>query len=149
MPHPIYSAAASAPWDAARWPQFTPREIACRCCGELCIWPEALDALTRLRTSIAAPLRIDSGHRCALHNARVGGAPLSLHKRLAFDLALGAHDPVRLAAAARASGFTGFGFGQTFLHLDTRAHPAHWFYGQRSKAKWTSLGLSWAPAPRP
>jgi hypothetical protein len=88
-----------------------------------------------------APLHIDSGHRCALHNARVGGAPLSLHKKLAFDIALDQHDPRALAAAAHTAGFTGFGFGQTFLHLDIRAHSAHWFYGKRSKDKWTSLGI--------
>jgi uncharacterized protein YcbK (DUF882 family) len=149
MPHPINSTAAFAPWDAARWPHVAPQALACRCCGALCVWPEALDALSRLHGAIAAPLHITSGYRCALHNARVGGAPLSLHKRLAFDIALEHHAPLGLAHAARAAGFTGFGFGQTFLHLDTRAHPAHWFYGQRSKAKWTSLGLSWAPAPRP
>ena len=133
--------AAQAPWDASRWPHFSAREIACPCCGEICIWPEALDALERLRTAMNAPLRIDSGHRCALHNARVGGAPLSLHKRLAFDVALTGHDPGALASAAREAGFRGFGFGQTFLHLDTRVRPARWFYGERSKAKWTSLGL--------
>jgi zinc D-Ala-D-Ala carboxypeptidase len=48
-----------------------------------------------------APLVINSGHRCALHNARVGGAPLSLHKRLAFDVALSGHDPPLLATAAK------------------------------------------------
>jgi len=132
----------SQPWSGDRWPHFAPREIACRCCGEICVWPEALDALERLRTAINRPLHIDSGHRCALHNARVGGAPMSLHKRLAFDIALNRHDPRALAMAARAAGFTGFGFGQTFLHLDTRAHAAHWFYGKRSKDKWTSLGIS-------
>ena len=129
----------SVSWD---WPHFAPREIACRCCGELYVWPEALDALERLRVAMNAPLHIDSGHRCALHNARVGGAPLSLHKKLAFDIALGGHNPRLLAQSARAAGFTGFGFGQTFLHLDIRAHGAHWFYGKRSKDKWTSLGIS-------
>ena len=129
-------------WDAKRWPHFSAREIVCPCCGEIFIWPEALDALERLRLAMNAPLRINSGHRCALHNARVGGAPLSLHKRLAFDIALAGHDPAGLATAARDCGFRGFGFGQTFLHLDTRARPARWFYGERSKAKWISLGLS-------
>lgn len=90
---------------------------------------------------MSAPLQINSGHRCAIHNARVGGAPLSLHKQLAFDVALGAHDPARLVREARRAGFHGFGFGQTFLHLDIRARAAHWFYGDRSKAKWTSLGI--------
>ena len=131
-----------ADWDAARWPHFTPRELACRCCDEMCVWPEALDAIEALRRAMNAPLVIDSGHRCALHNARVGGAPLSLHKQLAFDVALASHDPARLAGAAHASGFRGFGFGQTFLHLDTRATPARWFYGNRSKLKWALLGIS-------
>jgi zinc D-Ala-D-Ala carboxypeptidase len=127
----------AASW--VRWPHFTPREIACRCCGEIVVWPEALDALERLRTALGAPLVLTSAHRCALNNARVGGAPLSLHKRLAFDIALAGHDPARLLAEAHAAGFTGFGFGQTFLHLDTRARPARWFYGTRSRRQWTSL----------
>jgi hypothetical protein len=126
-------------WDTARWPHFSPRKIACPCCGEVVIWPEALDALERLRAAMDAPLVITSGHRCALHNARVGGAPLSLHKKLAFDVALAAHDPARLFALARTAGFSGFGFGQTFLHLDTRARPARWFYGSRSRSQWTSV----------
>jgi hypothetical protein len=137
--------AAEGPWDAARWPHFSLREIACRCCGETYVDAAALDALERLRCDLARPLVITSAHRCALHNARVGGAPLSRHKRLAFDIALAGHDPLRLVTAARAAGFTGFGFGQTFLHLDTRARPAHWFYGQRSIQQWTSV-LSSIPA---
>lgn len=128
-------------WDSARWPHFTPHELACHCCGEMCVWPEALDAIEALRRAMAAPLVITSGHRCALHNARVGGAPLSLHKQLAFDVALAPHDPAQLAHAAHRSGFCGFGYGQTFLHLDTRARPARWFYGNRSKTKWASLGI--------
>jgi zinc D-Ala-D-Ala carboxypeptidase len=128
-------------WDPARWPHFAPRELACHCCGEMCVWPEALDAIERLRRAMEAPLVINSGHRCALHNARVGGAPLSLHKQLAFDVALGGHEPDQLERAAHASGFRGFGYGNTFLHLDTRVHAARWFYGNRSKAKWASLGI--------
>jgi zinc D-Ala-D-Ala carboxypeptidase len=129
----------SAVWEAARWPHFIARDIACRCCGEVFVDPDALDALERLRVALGRPLAITSAHRCALHNARVGGAPLSRHKRLAFDIALSGHDPARLVAAARRAGFTGFGFGQSFLHLDTRARAAHWFYGQRSKTQWTSV----------
>ena len=135
----IVMSSVSAPWDVQRWPHFSAHEIACPCCREAYVWPEALDALEALRAAVNAPLHINSGHRCALHNARVGGAPLSLHKRLAFDIALAGHDPVALATAAHAAGFTGFGFGQTFLHLDTLPHAAHWFYGERSKAKWISL----------
>jgi zinc D-Ala-D-Ala carboxypeptidase len=131
--------AAEAPWDEKRWPHFTVREIACRCCGEVCIRPDALDALERMRAEMGAPLRICSGHRCAIHNARVGGAPRSQHKTLAFDIALAGHDPLRLAAAAHRAGFLGFGYGRTFLHVDMREWPASWFYGDRSKALWTSV----------
>jgi len=102
---------------------------------------DTLDAIQRLRDLMAAPLTIDSGHRCALHNARVGGAPLSQHKSLAFDVRLAGHDALCLRNRAREAGFTGFGYGNTFLHLDVRARPAHWFYGKRSIEKWTSLGL--------
>jgi hypothetical protein len=128
-------------WDCTRWPHFSPRELACHCCGEMCVWPEPLDAVETLRRAMSTPLVIHSGHRCALHNARVGGAPLSLHKQIAFDVALASHDPAQLARAAHTSGFRGFGYGQSFLHLDTRAHPARWFYGNRSKLKWASLGI--------
>jgi len=125
--------------DPARWPHLSARALACPCCGATYVWPEALDALERLCVRLGETLRINSGHRCALHNARVGGAPLSLHKKLAFDVALQGHDLRRLLRAARGAGFTGFGFGQTFLHLDLRGRPAHWFYGERSKARWISL----------
>lgn len=138
----LYPHYKDAPWDAARWPHFSAQELACHCCGEMCVWPDALDALERLRVAMNAPLAINSGHRCAIHNARVGGAPLSMHKQLAFDVALDAHDPAKLAAAARTSGFRGFGYGRTFLHLDTRARAARWFYGTRSKQKWASSGIS-------
>lgn len=136
MPELLHLPAAEAVWDSARWPHFRVREIACPCCGEVCLWTEALDALERLRHLTGAAIVLNSAHRCALHNARVGGAPLSQHKKLAFDVSLGGHDPVRLFRAARTAGFTGFGFGQTFLHLDNRLRPAHWTYGQRSKQKW-------------
>lgn len=137
----IFPRAQDAAWDASRWPHFSASELACPCCGEVCVWPDALDAAERLRCAMDEPLIINSGHRCAIHNARIGGAPLSMHKQLAFDIALGGHDPAQLAREAKAAGFRGFGFGQTFLHLDIRAHAAHWFYGDRSKTKWTSLGI--------
>jgi hypothetical protein len=132
---------AGAPWDVSRWPNFSPHELACPCCGEILVREDALDAIQRLRDAMAAPLIIDSGHRCALHNARVGGAPLSQHKSLAFDVRLSGHAPMVLRACAQQCGFHGFGYGNSFLHLDVRARPAHWFYGKRSIEKWTSLGL--------
>lgn len=138
----------TAPWDHWRWPNFSVRELACPCCGEIYVREDALDAIQRLRAAMGVPLVIDSGHRCALHNARVGGAPLSQHKTLAFDVRLAGHDPMALQREARAAGFRGFGYGNSFLHVDTRLlapwrkHPAFWFYGPASIAKWAALGLA-------
>ena len=117
-----------------RWPHFTVSELACRCAGRFCdgaYWhdPGFLDALEDLRARAGhRPLVITSGHRCALWNAAVGGAPRSMHRTLAVDIALRGREPARLEAAARAAGFTGIGLAGGFIHLDRRARPARWTY---------------------
>lgn len=125
-----------ASWrDAPRawaWPHFSARELACKCgvhCqGEYLHDPAFLDGLETLR-GWAGPLRINSGRRCALHNAEVGGAPLSQHKvAIAADIALAGHDPAQLSRLAVKAGFTGLGFGRTFLHVDRRARRAGFHY---------------------
>lgn len=127
--------ASPPPW---RWPHFTPREIACRCCGEVYDNPAAMDALERMRDAVG-PLTIRSGHRCPSHNEAVGGAPASKHLQLAFDIALGGYDRRLLLRAARVAGFTGFGFAVGFLHVDIRDTPAHWFYGPESERAWKGV----------
>jgi uncharacterized protein YcbK (DUF882 family) len=73
-----------------------------------------------MREIVGKPMVILSAYRSPLHNARVGGAPLSQHRNgTAFDIALKGHDRHALLRAARAAGFTGFGFYSTFLHVDT------------------------------
>lgn len=131
----------NTPFDAGRWPNFSPQELACRCGGRFCdgeYWDDAafLDALQALRAAMGAPLIIRSGHRCAQWNAAVGGAPLSQHKTIAVDIGLEGHDRARLLAAAIDGGFTGIGLARGFMHLDRRARPARWFYGAAAKAAW-------------
>lgn len=101
------------------WPHFTPREIACRGTGEIVVVPELLDRLEALRDKLG-PLAINCAYRSPLHNARVGGAPLSEHKfGRAADIALHGHNKADLIAAARAVGFSGLGVNYaTFLHVD-------------------------------
>ncbi|MEZ5945953.1 MAG: D-Ala-D-Ala carboxypeptidase family metallohydrolase [Hyphomonas sp.] len=116
-----------------RWPHFSPRELACRCGGRFCkgeYWHDEafLDALEAVRAEVGLPLVVNSGHRCELWNAYVGGAANSLHKQIAADIALAGHDRHALKAAAMRAGFTGFGLATNFLHLDRRAVPAQWFY---------------------
>lgn len=141
----LYSSAADArraldvDW---RWRNFRVAELACRCGGRFCpgsYWhdPRFLDHLQALRDRVGRPLVVRSGHRCALWNAQIGGAPLSQHKQIAVDLALDRPDRQRVYAAARDIGFTGFGLARSFIHLDLRAKPALWFY-HGSKEVWTT-----------
>jgi len=117
------------------WPNFSPEEFACRHCGETYYWPHFLDKLQLARTTVGRPFHILSGHRCRLHNARVGGAPLSQHLKLAVDISIIGHDPAALARACDAAGFTGFGFYQTFLHIDL-GRPRKWWSGEKAKQLW-------------
>ena len=72
---------SEARW-SGKWPNFTPKEIACKCCGEIAVDEESMDALQRLRDRWGEPLVINSGHRCFKHNMEVGGAPVSQHLTL-------------------------------------------------------------------
>ena len=121
------------------WEHFKPQELASRGDGSVCTVLDAGDLLERLRALIGKPLIITSGYRDPIHNARVGGAPLSRHKAGdAFDIQLGSLNRFELVDAAAEVGFTGMGKYQTFLHVDTRPGFALWFGGERSKQIWTS-----------
>lgn len=105
-----------------RWPSFSPREIACKGTGELVVDDNALDRLQALREYLGKPLILTSAYRSAAHNKRVGGAKGSKHMEgIAFDVRMDNHDPHEFEAAARAMGFTGFGYypKSGFLHIDT------------------------------
>jgi len=122
-------------WQPKRWPNFTIYELACRHCQELYIWPEFLDRLQQARIDVSKPFHILSAHRCSLHNARIGGAPLSQHLRLAVDISLTGHNRRHLLQACRRAGFSGFGYYQTFLHIDL-GRNRHWFGGPKAQELW-------------
>ncbi len=122
-------------WYKSRWPNFTSSEMACRHCGEIYYWPEFMDCLQRARNLATKPFRINSAHRCSYHNARVGGAPLSQHLKLAVDISLTEHEPLFLYQACKQAGFTGFGFYQTFLHIDLGPRRS-WYGNTKAKQLW-------------
>ena len=124
-------------WDQQRWPNFEPSELACPCCGQFFYWPKFFDKLQAVRTNVNRPIKINSAHRCWHHNAKVGGAPRSQHKTLATDLSLKNHDRHDLAAACRAAGFHGFGFYNTFLHVDL-GRRRFWYGNKIAKEKWNN-----------
>lgn len=120
-----------APESEWPWPNFSPKEIASKGDGSLLVVPEALDTLTAARDALGQPFRILSAYRDPIHNARVGGAPLSRHKfGDAFDIALSGHDRDALKEACRDAGFRGFGHYATFLHVDLGS--------RREWGKWNS-----------
>lgn len=105
-----------------RWESFSPREIACKGTGKLLVNEEALDRLQDLRNVLGKPLILTSAYRSPEHNKRVGGAKRSKHMEgIAFDVRMDNHDPQTFEAAARAVGFTGFGYypKSGFMHIDT------------------------------
>ncbi|WP_233353639.1 D-Ala-D-Ala carboxypeptidase family metallohydrolase [Hellea balneolensis] len=117
------------------WPSFSQQEMSCRHCGELYVWPDFMDRLQGARNAVGRPFIILSAHRCSLHNARVGGAPLSQHLKLAADIAVYGHDKATLLQSCRYAGFAGFGFYSSFLHVDL-GRPRYWFGGQKAKDLW-------------
>jgi len=114
-----YSNASGAGW---RWSSFSPREIACKGTGKVLVNEGALDKLQALRDRLGKPLVLTSAYRSPEHNRRVGGAKNSLHMQgIAFDVRMDNHDPHEFEHAARAVGFTGFGYypRSGFMHIDT------------------------------
>lgn len=110
------------PKELWRWPRFSPEEIACRGDDAIRINEIALDKLQALRDQLGVPLIVHSAYRSPVYNRQVGGAKHSMHMEgAAFDISMANHDPVAFESAARAVGFTGFGFypRQNFIHVDT------------------------------
>jgi zinc D-Ala-D-Ala carboxypeptidase len=104
-----------------RWPSFSPSEIACRGTGKLVVNEHAMDRLQALRDALGKPLIVNSAYRSPEHNRKVGGAKSSRHMQGdAFDIRMTNHDPHAFERAARAAGFTGFGFyrASDFMHID-------------------------------
>lgn len=94
------------------WKNFSPNEIACRCCGELWVSDDmpiyfklAMNNLQKLRDSWNKPIIINSGHRCTKHNTDVGGASQSQHLAVAFDCVCPREEQQAFAKMALEVGF--------------------------------------------
>ena len=137
----IYKHWKDYPKDKWRWPSFSPREMASKREGELMIDEDAMDKLQALRNKLGRPILVTSAYRSKAHNAAVGGAQESLHLQgKAFDIRMDNHDPGEFEVAARAVGFTGFGFypKQGFMHIDTGRER---FWGTRFPKTETALPI--------
>lgn len=139
----LYEHYADVPIAGWHWPSFSPREIACKGTGKVLVNEDALNKLQALRDRLRKPLILTSAYRSPEHNRRVGGAKNSQHMQgIAFDVRMDNHDPHEFEAAARAVGFTGFGYyvKSGFMHID--AGPAR-TWGQ----PWPLTATAWPTEP--
>jgi len=109
---------------------FRQEELACKCgCGLSRMDPAFVALLDLVREHAGPPpgipLVVDSGCRCAAHNAAVGGSPSSSHlvgtDGLCHAVDIRAIAPVtrfRIIASALSHGINRIGIGRTFIHLD-------------------------------
>ena len=102
------------------WLNFSPKEVACKHCGELYLDEDSLDNLQYLRKIWGKPIVINSAHRCPAHNKVVGGTENSQHLKIAFDCVCPQPEQEAFIKAAKQAGFKGIGRYRTrnFVHLD-------------------------------
>lgn len=115
---------------------FPDHELACHCgCGLLPI-ERSVERLYVVRCMLRKPLPISSAARCKVQNAIAGGKVGSIHlmptlrKGNSAKLGGGAFDIIakpsfqaEIYAAALLAGFKGFGFADTFIHIDDADRP--------------------------
>lgn len=59
---------------------FSRSEFACKCgCGKADVKKELADACQKIRDDVGVAVKVNSGERCAKHNAAVGGVKDSYH----------------------------------------------------------------------
>lgn len=100
----------------------------CPCCHIDGTKEEAKRALELLETKWG-PLTPTSSYRCEAHNKKVRGALKSKHlEGVAFDIPMNSARRQEFIKAARECGFTSFGLGVSFVHIDIRNERVIWVY---------------------
>jgi uncharacterized protein YcbK (DUF882 family) len=82
-----------------------------------------LNRLQEIREEFGKPMRVNSGYRCPVHDAALGGKGPHQTGR-AVDIGISGSDALDLVELARGYGMTGIGIKQSgshasrFLHMD-------------------------------
>lgn len=110
---------------------FDSKKLACSCCGQMEINAKFLNKLSTIQFGLGKELAINSGYRCAKHNAEVGGAKDSRHMLgIAADIScVDVADRWQLVSLAVKVDLHGIGVGKNFIHLDDRVEDGScWTY---------------------
>lgn len=112
---------------------FTHKEFACKCCGAYDMKQLVILRLDAARQIAGIPFVVTSGYRCPAHNKDAGGSNTSSHLRgWAVDLHVtNSIDRWKIITALMTVGFTRFGIGKDFIHVDVDpGKPARmiWLY---------------------
>lgn len=121
-------------------PNFKSTEFDCHgkgCCTETPIDEKLVEILQKVRDNFKAPVTVNSGYRCPVHNSRVSGASKTSNhmKGLAADIAIKGVNPVRIARYLESLGvegrigcYTYNGGNSGFVHVDTRGKKSRAYY---------------------
>jgi zinc D-Ala-D-Ala carboxypeptidase len=123
---------------------FNEDELKCSCgCGRMLFSDKAIQKLEDLRMALNAPIRINSGYRCPLHNERVSRTGLNgphtvfEDDNITVDIKVSGVEAHNLLLAIDFVVFSGIGIKQTgshsirFIHLDcieSGSRPWVWSY---------------------
>lgn len=111
------------------------------CCTETPIDLELVEILQKVRTHFGVSVNVNSGYRCPVHNASVGGASkASYHmKGVAADIAVQGIHPVIVArfldtlnVNGRIGCYTWNDKGGGFVHVDVRGTKSRAFYTENN-----------------
>lgn len=125
---------------------FPDEELSCKCGCGLLPPQEFVDKLYAIRIRCGFPLPVSSCARCQNHNSKIGGKEGSAHlpewDRSGYFKGKGGcgvditiprkevHKRQILVEEAKQLGFKGFGFAETFIHIDDMDRPeiTEWWY---------------------
>ncbi len=113
---------------------FNSNEFECHCgkCELIAPPEELLTVLEDVREHFGKPVTIMSGYRCPIHNANVGGAKGSKHKKgIAADIKVKDTSPNKVQEYVLNKYKDSYGIGKYayFTHIDVRDYKARWGNG--------------------
>lgn len=117
------------------------------CCNQTKIDSKLVEYIQQIHDRFGKKVTINSGYRCAKHNAKVKGAFRSKHTYgMAADIVVDGISPTEVAKYAETIGILGIGLYNTskdgrFVHIDTRTGKFFW-YGQGQAYRSTHGGYA-------